>query len=134
VLAVIAIVLMAIGVSKIPAGQMIAPDQTNNTASSSPDGSDALTVYHSQQNGVQYYSGLLQLPTPCHALSASAVTANGDSKQIQLHIVVNQPAADQVCAQVVTPKDFTTSINATSDATVTADINGQQVPVNIVEQ
>ncbi|MEX0917486.1 MAG: hypothetical protein WDZ90_03125 [Candidatus Paceibacterota bacterium] len=73
-------------------------------------------------------SGFVDLPTPCHSLSTSISVFSTDPKQAL--IALRSEPGDELCAQVITPREFEVSFTAGEDALIRATLNG--APLNLV--
>jgi hypothetical protein len=90
-----------------------------------------VTAKHAYRDGSHIIAGEIPLPTPCHILESSATTSV-DKKQVflTLHSSVK---TGEMCAQVITPARFKTTIKATKDAKISTTLNGQEVTLNLIE-
>ncbi len=69
------------------------------------------------------YYGNAQLPNPCYDLTVNSVIAESYPEQVTLNLVTrNNPG--KVCAQVVSSKIFSGSIEVSENAVFTVNYNG----------
>ena len=113
--------------------------QINNVVNTTPKSdtktvvnTDKVTVKTTYENGVLKYSGSVQVPTPCYTLEVKASVLESFPEQVQIKLNVNELAVDDlenvnVCAQVVTEKEFSGEVQVSEDATVTVFLNDEQV-------
>lgn len=82
-----------------------------------------------QQKGSMYtFAGELDLPTPCHSLTTKVNKISDTTYQIEINTVA--PAADVMCAQVITPKPYKVSFEAGENITVTVLLDGVEYETN----
>jgi len=84
-----------------------------------------ITAKHLFENG-----GDVDLPTPCHELTATATVLESFPEQVIIEL--KSKAGEGVCAQVITPKKFKVVFNASKDASITAKLNGKDVILNLI--
>jgi hypothetical protein len=92
---------------------------------------ETLNVKHQYKDGEHVFVGTLQLPTPCHSYNAEVVeTENGP----EIKITITEPAQDQVCAQVISEKDFKVTYKSDNpDLEFKYFVNGTEVNFNLFE-
>lgn len=82
-----------------------------------------------QDNDSSYtFTGILDLPTPCHTYTSKINKISNFKYQIQINTV--SPKQDTNCAQVVTPKPYDISFNARKDTITTILIDGIEYETN----
>lgn len=64
------------------------------------------------------YSVTADMPTPCHGFSVQAFVAESYPEQVTIEVVVSEPAAGIVCAQVIDTQTVAGSFVASELATV----------------
>ncbi|PJE74143.1 MAG: hypothetical protein COV02_00145 [Candidatus Terrybacteria bacterium CG10_big_fil_rev_8_21_14_0_10_41_10] len=89
-----------------------------------------ITAKHLFENGVHTVAGDVDLPTPCHELTATATVLESFPEQVLIEL--KSKAGKGVCAQVVTPKKFKVVFNASKDASITAKLDGKDVILNLI--
>ncbi len=92
-----------------------------------------IDLTHQYRNGVHTYAGSLMMPTPCYDITTDAIVAESFPEQVTVSISVTGPSAGEVCAQVLTEKDFTVSFSASANATVSFRVNGATVGARVTE-
>lgn len=84
-----------------------------------------LTIKVTYQNGIYYYSGTIELPTPCTILTVNSnVTRTAPSV---VNILITTQPTDAICAQAVTPKTFSGQVSGPANATVDVYLNDKLV-------
>jgi hypothetical protein len=68
------------------------------------------------------FVGSVDLPTPCHSVEAKVNQISDPLYEIEVTIL--PPAPDVMCAQVITPRQYSVSFQAPEEITVFANING----------
>lgn len=89
-----------------------------------------VTAKHLFENGVHTIAGEVDLPTPCHELSAKATVLESFPEQVLIEL--KSKAGEGPCAQVVTPKKFKVVFNASKDASIKAKLDGKDVILNLI--
>ena len=88
---------------------------------------DQLILNTTYENGVLKYSGIVQLPTPCHKLKDETGVLQSFPEQVQIRLVVEPPKPGIDCAQVITEKEFSGEVKVSSKAVVSVYLNGTRV-------
>lgn len=114
-------------------GETEAPGEqvTNEEPVDTPQ--ETITAQHQFKDGRHIIAGELALPTPCHALDSKAVLIDGNAATVELQFTVNPPADGEMCAQVVTPARFKVTFEAPENASITATLNGNPAPLNLMD-
>ena len=86
-----------------------------------------VTLKATYENGVLKYSGTAQLPTPCHQLTDQTVVMESYPEQVKIQLVIDPPKSGTVCAQVVTPKDFSNQLQVSENAAISVYLNGEKI-------
>ncbi len=89
---------------------------------------------HKNTGEVHSYSGSLELPTPCHSLMSSISVAGGIVRKATISLDVQEPADGTICAQVIDEQEFAVSVTSAVVPDVSLHINGEKVPVSIIEK
>ncbi len=99
-----------------------------------PASKEKLTVKNEQlemkvvfQENKLKFSGTVQLPTPCHNLTAESTVAESYPEQVTLYLNTIEPRSGGICAQVITPKDFSGELNVSENASIKVVLNGKVV-------
>jgi len=118
------------------AGDLTAPIKDDDTISEpkkpifqSNDGQDlseSIRVEHSYTKGTHFFSGEINLPTPCHVLEHSVLIAQSFPEQVT--ILFDTSTKSEMCAQVITPEYFEVSFKASEDAAVVMTLDGEDLP------
>lgn len=102
------------------------------SSSGSVQDAEPLAIEHMVAGDMHTYTGSLDLPTPCHTLSAS-LTANG-TRHARISLKTEEPPAGTVCAQVIDTQAFTLSLSSEQVPLIAVEVNGAEVPVSITEK
>ena len=109
-------------------------NQTAAVIDSIVDESTTITITEATFDGKLYtYKGTVSVPTPCHDLSAEAFIKESYPEQVELRFAIAEPGDDEICAQVITDKEFTIIFQASESAIIKATLNGEEVALNILE-
>lgn len=87
-----------------------------------------INAKHQFKNGQHIFVGLVELPTPCHKITTSVERI--DSETI---ININYASTTEVCADVVTEKEFRVMFEGKANENIIAKLNGEIVNLNIFE-
>ncbi len=91
-----------------------------------------IPIKHQYKDGKHTYAGSLDLPNPCYNLEASIVSKAGSTSTAVINI--NTPTSlEEICAQVITKKDFKVEMAGSPDMMVEGVLNGKAVELNIFE-
>jgi len=116
-------------VQALPQDEHVAPQEPRTTAT------PTLKVLHNYVEGVHTYSGTVELPTPCHTLTANAVVMESYPEQVQLVLTISPPAADLACTQVADKTLYAVEVTASADAQLTGiTLASSNVPYALTEQ
>lgn len=133
IIAVIVIILIGAGFyfsSKKSGIQTTTEDQIPlKDGSSSSYEITAINARHQYKNGKHIYAGVIDLPTPCHTVSVTAVPSGTGKYTLQF----TTSTTDEVCAQVITPRPFRVEFAAPKNITVDATLDGKLVTLNVLE-
>jgi len=91
-----------------------------------------LTVKHQYRDGAHTYVGSIDIPSPCHTLSTD-VTQNNEENTAVVKLVIKQPVADALCAQVITPTPFEVTFKTPENREVFFTVDGAAVNINQFE-
>ncbi|MBM2817915.1 MAG: hypothetical protein HW401_505 [Parcubacteria group bacterium] len=89
----------------------------------------AINARHQYKNGKHTYAGVVDLPTPCHSVTVTAV-ASGTGKYTLKFVT---KTTDEICAQVITPRPFKVEFTAPKNITVDASLDGKLITLNVLE-
>ncbi|MDE1988736.1 MAG: hypothetical protein KGI39_03495 [Patescibacteria group bacterium] len=89
-----------------------------------------INARHQYKNGKHTYVGMIDLPTPCHSVSVTAVPSDATNHYT---LQFTTKTTDGVCAQVITPRPFRVEFAAPKNITVGATLDGKPVNLNILE-
>lgn len=111
--------------------------QTSKTEEQIPlkDGTGAkyevtfINAKHQYKNGKHVYTGMINLPTPCHSVSVKDVSSGVGKYTLEF----TTKTTDQVCAQVVTPRPFRIEFTASKNIKVDATLDGKEITLNVLE-
>lgn len=93
---------------------------------------DRISAVHFFDDGSHTFAGEIDMPTPCDLLEVDAVVMESFPEQIRLEFSVISEDTD-LCAQVITPQRFMVQVDASEEATVTAELMGRSVELNLRE-
>lgn len=97
------------------------------------ENSSSFVLSHMEQGSVHTYRGALSLPTPCHGLSSGVSLVDGSSPQVRITLSTIAPEEGVLCAQVLTPQEFTVSVESALRPEVALSVNGDAQEVSVVE-
>jgi hypothetical protein len=87
----------------------------------------SLVVKHQYKDGKHIFMGDVEVPTPCHSLTASiSDTSNPDLKRINITI----GAEEGMCAQVITTKTFKVEYEGAEELKFEAYIGDERMRLN----
>ena len=84
-----------------------------------------ITLKATYENGVLKYSGTVQIPTPCYKLKDETVVLESFPEQVQIRISIVQTR--DICAQVITNKEFSGQVQVSDQATISVYLNGEKI-------
>jgi hypothetical protein len=90
-----------------------------------------MTALHQFRNGQHTIAGKADLPTPCHNLAHEVAVTGTNPQQAMVSFTTSTNNSD-ICAQVITSKDYTITFNADQNAAIRATWNGAPVQLNLV--
>lgn len=98
------------------------PAQPPEEAVQEPD-IEPITVAHNFSEGEHSYTLRIDTPTPCHSLSHTVAVAESLPEKITISIETVPPQEEgQMCAQVIDTKEYTITVTASSEATLTSHL------------
>ena len=89
-----------------------------------------INVKHQYKDGEHVYVGTFETPTPCYNYNVELSEVD-DNRVID--ITYNLTENDQICAQVITEREFRISYEGDENDSVIATINGELVNLNVFE-
>lgn len=99
-----------------------------------PTGQEKLKIDNEQlslkvffQDNKLKFSGTVQMPTPCHNLTTESMIAESYPEKVSLYLNAVEPRSGDVCAEVVTPKEFSGEIQASEESSIRVIFNGKEV-------
>jgi hypothetical protein len=87
-----------------------------------------VNVKHQFKDGAHTFIGNLELPTPCHKISTEVIKEENETI-----IDISYASTSEVCAQVITEKEFTVIFAGEIDENIIARLNGELVNLNIYD-
>jgi len=87
-----------------------------------------LNAKHQFKNGKHIFVGQVELPTPCHIVIPSV-----QKNQNETIINIDTKSDAEVCAQVITNKEFRVTFDGTAEENIIAKLNGELVNLNLFE-
>ena len=90
----------------------------------------SILVRHRYVDGVHTYTGVVEVPTPCHSVAAEGLVLQSFPEKVQIILSTIPPAPGTVCAQVITEKPFSVSYKAsatTAGDNLSATLDGKTV-------
>lgn len=87
-----------------------------------------LNAKHQFKDGQHVFVGLVELPNPCYKISTEAIKEQDDTA-----LNIKYASTSEVCAEIVTAKEFSVSFPGTVDEIIIAKLNGELVNLNIFE-
>ena len=94
---------------------------------------EIVTVKHAYKSGKHVMVGSLMVPTPCDELSWDARVAESMPEQVSISFTIVKKEGTEVCAQVLTAKQFKVEAIASASSTWSATLNGTPLQLNIIE-
>lgn len=91
-----------------------------------------INVKHKYEDGTHSYVGFFDAPTPCHIYDTNVVEPTDDEEPYLIEIT-HEPNEDEICAQVITQREFDISFEAEEAVDVIASINDEIVNLNVFE-
>ena len=88
---------------------------------------DQITVKTTYDSGILKYSGTVQLPTPCYEIKDGTIILESFPEQVQIRITTEIPDSSEICAQVITEKEFSEELQVSQDATVSVYLNDKKI-------
>jgi hypothetical protein len=82
------------------------------------------------ESGSYTIAGEAQIPSPCHDLEVKADTTDKDDVVINFDLIV--PDEEEMCAQVVSSKEFRVTFRADEDADIRGIYTGSPVTLNLI--
>lgn len=129
------VVLLLFAVSYYYASQTqdnIGEAQEDTTEETAEMGVDVITVKHDFVDGTHIIAGSVDLPTPCHLLETNTRIMESFPEQVVIDFITTLEEGT-ICAQVVTPRRFKISFDASERAVISATINAESVRLNLVD-
>ena len=85
-----------------------------------------ITARYTYENGIHTYKGFIDVPSPCYELTHEVIILESFPEQVHINFTseIPQGKENSICAQVITPKEFEVSFQASQEATVRATLNG----------
>lgn len=90
-----------------------------------------ISVEHSFSLGVHTYTGIIQVPTPCHEIFGEAIVKESYPEQVDIKLETRE--SGEVCIQVIAEKRFKVSFQASERPIVKAFLNGSPVLFIVTE-
>jgi cbb3-type cytochrome oxidase subunit 3 len=87
-----------------------------------------LNAKHQFKNGRHVFVGSVELPNPCNKITTDVIKESNETV-----ISVDYVSNEQICAEVITEKEFRISFEGTADETIIAKLNGELVNLNLFE-
>ena len=89
--------------------------------------SKKISLKTSFKNGNLEYSGVVQLPTPCHKLDIQTTVAQSFPEQVQISLKIIDPDPEMLCASVIEEKEFSGQLQVSANASISVSLNGEKV-------
>lgn len=102
-------------------------DDANQELPGDEDLNQTVTAEHQFSDGVHTVVGEINLPTPCHVLDHEVEIRESFPEQVTISFTSESTA--EVCAQVVTPAEFSVQFEASENARIDATLDGE--PLNL---
>ena len=87
-----------------------------------------LNAKHQFKGGTHVFVGQIELPTPCHFVITSV-----QKNQSETIINIDTKSEAEMCAQVITNKEFRVTFDGTAEENIIAKLNGELVNLNLFE-
>ncbi|MAF59490.1 MAG: hypothetical protein QF858_02790 [Candidatus Pacebacteria bacterium] len=92
---------------------------------------EGIVAKHFYDGKVHKVVGTVDLPTPCHYLETKIAVAESFPEQVT--ILLTPMSNSEMCAQVITEQTFIASFAADGRASISTKLNGENVPLELVE-
>lgn len=106
----------------------------NDVVVTPPAGSDyyvsVVQLKHQYKDGEHVYAGTLDLPNACYTLNSRAEVGDATHTLITLDTLMN---TEEMCAQVITSRDFRISVEGGDEMNVEGVLNDMAIEFNIFE-
>lgn len=112
------------------AAPVVEPGPVVDAASTSVPYMSRVDAKHYIIDGTHTFAGIIDMPTPCHLLEATARVEESMPEQIVIDFTVINNA--EVCAQVVTPQRFKVEAAASPQAKIRATWAGVPIELNLI--
>lgn len=89
----------------------------------------SINAKHQYKNGKHIYTGVINLPSPCHTVEVKAVPMGGNKYTLEF----TTKTTDEACAQVITQKTWRVEFAAPKNITVDATLDGRNITINVFE-
>jgi len=87
-----------------------------------------LNTKYQFKDGKHIFVGLIELPTPCHEFNTSV-----EKGETETFLNIETFSDVDVCAEVVTQKEFRIEFSGTADENIIAKLNNEIINLNIFE-
>lgn len=84
-----------------------------------------IIIHKTFENGTYSITGSVDLPDPCYSIDSKVLVAESFPEQVMLQI--DTPRTDEVCAQVITTKEFMVKFQASDKAIISGMLNGKGI-------
>jgi len=104
----------------------------NNTPVLKPKLQEGIIVTKSEKDNVYTYKGLITVPTPCNVVTTNVSVLESYPEQVIVDIVISTYL--DVCAQVISEKEFIATFEASKEHTIRFNLNGEPIETKITEE
>jgi len=105
-------------------------DESRNQAITDQVQRPSITINakHQFKDGQHLFVGLVELPNPCYKITTEVEKSTNETI-----LNINYASTSEICAEVITEKEFRISFEGKIDENVIAKLNGEIVNLNIFE-
>jgi hypothetical protein len=103
------------------------PEQPTKNQDSKTINTDQVKLSTRYEGGVLKYSLTVELPSPCYILTHETRILESYPEQVHIELKVEDPPSGEVCAQVITQKNFSGEARVSEKAKVSVYLNGKKV-------
>lgn len=131
---IVVIILIVIAVIAFVGGNGDNDEEpVENTATTTEDqvAQDLLNARYTFEDGEYVIVGEVQTPTPCHTVSVDPMVEDAGDRVV-LDITTEEPADDEVCAQVISSQTFRVNVEANENAEIVARVDGREQRLNLI--
>lgn len=113
--------------------EVVPNENTSDSASALENSMREVDVQYSAKNSMHTFSGVIDLPTPCHVLNSTTSVIYSEPAVVSVALTIVPPTETEICAQVVTPQEFSTTISSEVKPEFAISVDGAEAKAVIRE-